>query len=295
MNSYTQQYQVYRDAVEQALPEYLPHSGGPHRTVEEAMAYSLLSGGKRLRGVLVLAFHEACGGDFHHALPAAAALEMVHAYSLIHDDLPCMDNDDLRRGKPSCHIQYGEAMALLAGDALLTHAFQVLSTCTKELSARQICDAVAALSTAAGTGGMIGGQVIDIQQEGKELSPELLHTLHRMKTGALIRASIRVGCVTAGASDQELAAADLYGEKLGLVFQIIDDILDVTATAEQLGKSVGSDAQNHKTTYVTLYGVEGARKMARQIAEEGACALAGTRLDQPFFREMARQLVERTK
>ena len=294
MNSYLEQYQLYRDAVEQALPGYLPDSGGPHRTVEEAMAYSLLSGGKRLRGVLVLAFHAACGGDYRQALPAACALEMVHAYSLIHDDLPCMDDDDLRRGKPSCHVRYGEAMALLAGDGLLTHAFQVLSTCCGQLPQERVCAAIAALSTAAGTGGMIGGQVIDIQQEGKEISPQLLNILHRMKTGALIRASIRIGCITAGASAEELAAADRYGENLGLVFQIIDDILDVISTPEQLGKPVGSDAENRKTTYVTLYGVEGARRMAREIAREGAGALKGTRLDQSFFREMSQQLLQRT-
>lgn len=290
--NYTEQYDRYRKLLETALADCIPERDCPERNVENAMRYSLLGGGKRLRGVLVLACCELFGGGATAALPFACAIEMVHAYSLIHDDLPCMDNDTLRRGKPTCHVAFGEAIALLAGDALLTHAFAQI--CTAELTARQRIAATELLAKAAGTHGMIGGQVIDIEQEGKKIPEPLLNRLHSQKTGALIRAAAALGCVAAGAGEAETAAADRYAANLGLLFQITDDLLDVTATTEQLGKPVGSDAQNHKTTYATLYGAEQSRKIVAQLVQAGQNELAAIPGDCSFLTELIAASAART-
>lgn len=292
--TWSERYPEYCSMIEAALPQYLPPVTLPQGKVCEAMAYSLLDGGKRIRGCLTLAMCELCGGEVQSALPLACAVEMVHAYSLIHDDLPCMDNDDLRRGKPSCHIKFGEGTALLAGDALLTHAFSVASDAyfNGTLPAETVLRCVNQLSRAAGVEGMIGGQVIDTAPEEVPMTPEQLEAMHGMKTGALIRSAAVLGCLAAGAPRDVVMQADLYAAKIGLAFQIVDDILDATEESEKLGKST-SDADNNKTTYITLYGVEKAREMVRRLVLEADLAVKGTVLDDEMLYELADTLAKR--
>ncbi len=292
--TWSERYPEYCSMIEAALPQYLPPVTLPQGKVCEAMAYSLLDGGKRIRGCLTLAMCELCGGEVQSALPLACAIEMVHAYSLIHDDLPCMDNDDLRRGKPSCHIKFGEGTALLAGDALLTHAFSAASDAyfNGTLPAETVLRCVNQLSRAAGVEGMIGGQVIDTAPEEVPMTPEQLEAMHGMKTGALIRSAAVLGCLAAGAPRDVVMQADLYAAKIGLAFQIVDDILDVTEESEKLGKST-SDADNNKTTYITLYGVEKAREMVRRLVLEADLAVKGTVLDDEMLYELADTLAKR--
>lgn len=292
--TWSERYPEYCSMIEAALPQYLPPVTLPQGKVCEAMAYSLLDGGKRIRGCLTLAMCELCGGEVQSALPLACAVEMVHAYSLIHDDLPCMDNDDLRRGKPSCHIKFGEGTALLAGDALLTHAFSAASDAyfNGTLPAETVLRCVNQLSRAAGVEGMIGGQVIDTAPEEVPMTPEQLEAMHSMKTGALIRSAAVLGCLAAGAPRDVVLQADLYAAKIGLAFQIVDDILDATEESEKLGKST-SDADNNKTTYITLYGVEKAREMVRRLVLEADLAVKGTVLDDEMLYELADTLAKR--
>ncbi len=292
--TWSERYPEYCSMIEAALPQYLPPVTLPQGKVCEAMAYSLLDGGKRIRGCLTLAMCELCGGEVQSALPLACAIEMVHAYSLIHDDLPCMDNDDLRRGKPSCHIKFGEGTALLAGDALLTHAFSAASDAyfNGTLPAETVLRCVNQLSRAAGVEGMIGGQVIDTAPEEVPMTPEQLEAMHSMKTGALIRSAAVLGCLAAGAPRDVVMQADLYAAKIGLAFQIVDDILDATEESEKLGKST-SDADNNKTTYITLYGVEKAREMVRRLVLEADLAVKGTVLDDEMLYELADTLAKR--
>lgn len=291
---WSERYPEYCSMIEAALPQYLPPVTLPQGKVCEAMAYSLLDGGKRIRGCLTLAMCELCGGEVQSALPLACAVEMVHAYSLIHDDLPCMDNDDLRRGKPSCHIKFGEGTALLAGDALLTHAFSAASDAyfNGTLPAETVLRCVNQLSRAAGVEGMIGGQVIDTAPEEVPMTPEQLEAMHSMKTGALIRSAAVLGCLAAGAPRDAVMQADLYAAKIGLAFQIVDDILDATEESEKLGKST-SDADNNKTTYITLYGMEKAREMVRRLVLEADLAVKGTVLDDEMLYELADTLAKR--
>ena len=260
------------------------------RKVTEAMQYSLSAGGKRIRPVLTAEFCRICGGDAEAALPAACALEMIHTFSLIHDDLPCMDDDDMRRGKPSCHAAFGEAMALLAGDALLNYAYEVIS-CGDGLSAETKLALISELSKATGVNGMIGGQVIDTTFEGKMTEAELLN-MYSMKTGALLKTACQMGCIAAGAGDEKIAAAELYAEKLGLAFQIIDDILDVTGDEKLLGKPIGSDSDNDKTTYVTLNGTEKSLKAAEILTDEALNALEAFE-DTQFLKELTLFLLKR--
>ncbi len=292
--TWSERYPEYCSMIEAALPQYLPPVTLPQGKVCEAMAYSLLDGGKRIRGCLTLAMCELCGGEVQSALPLACAIEMVHAYSLIHDDLPCMDNDDLRRGKPSCHIKFGEGTALLAGDALLTHAFSAASDAyfNGTLPAETVLRCVNQLSRAAGVEGMIGGQVIDTAPEEVPMTPEQLEAMHSMKTGALIRSAAVLGCLAAGAPRDVVMQADLYAAKIGLAFQIVDDILDATEESEKLGKST-SDSDNNKTTYITLYGVEKAREMVRRLVLEADLAVKGTVLDDEMLYELADTLAKR--
>lgn len=292
--TWSERYPEYCSMIEAALPQYLPPVTLPQGKVCEAMAYSLLDGGKRIRGCLTLAMCELCGGEVQSALPLACAVEMVHAYSLIHDDLPCMDNDDLRRGKPSCHIKFGEGTALLAGDALLTHAFSAASDAyfNGTLPADTVLRCVNQLSRAAGVEGMIGGQVIDTAPEEVPMTPEQLEAMHSMKTGALIRSAAVLGCLAAGAPRDVVMQADLYAAKIGLAFQIVDDILDATEESEKLGKST-SDSDNNKTTYITLYGVEKAREMVRRLVLEADLAVKGTVLDDEMLYELADTLAKR--
>ena len=292
--NWNERYPEYCKRIESALPQYLPEIDTPQGKVSEAMAYSLLGGGKRIRGCLVLAMCELCGGELESALPIACAVEMVHAYSLIHDDLPCMDNDTLRRGKPTCHIQFDEATALLAGDALLTHAFSAVNSAyfNGTIPADTVLRCISQLARAAGVEGMIGGQMIDIAHGSQPMTPELLEKMHAMKTGALIRASAVMGCLAAGAPRDIVLQADLYAARIGLAFQIVDDILDATGDSSTLGKST-SDAQNHKTTYVTLYGEENAREMVRRLVLEADLAVKGTVLDDKLLYDLADTLAKR--
>lgn len=240
----------------------------PQAKVLEAMRYSLEAGGKRIRPLLVLAFCRACGGDVQKALKPALAIEMIHTYSLIHDDLPAMDDDDYRRGRLSCHKAFDESTAILAGDALNVLPFELLSTDTT-LPAETRVSLIAELANAAGAEGMIGGQVIDIANETRtDVDQNNLVNMYAHKTGALIRVACTMGCMVAGANDKMLTAATEYAQRLGLAFQIVDDILDVTGTPELLGKPIGSDAAHHKTTFVTLLGLEGAKAEASRLTEE---------------------------
>jgi geranylgeranyl diphosphate synthase, type II len=299
--------------VDEALRGYLPEAerapgaACPAR-LAMAMRYSVLSGGKRLRPVLCLMAAEACGGDFEAALPAACALEMVHTYSLIHDDLPAMDNDDLRRGRSTCHRAFDEATAILAGDALLTLAFEVVARGVRPQSAALAC--VAILAEAAGPSGMVAGQMADLQAEGRtdmtqgrhgsaalETTATLaaLESIHRRKTGALLRAPLRMGAVIAAAPEVWIEALDRYGKAVGLAFQIVDDLLDVQGDETKLGKRVGKDSELGKWTYPRFLGVDGSRRRARQLADEAIAALEplGPRGDR--LKDLALALLERDR
>jgi geranylgeranyl diphosphate synthase type II len=261
--------------VEEALARYTAEEDPDFAAVLAAERYSLLARAKRIRPTLVLEFCRMHGGSDEAALPFAVAVEMVHTYSLIHDDLPCMDNDDLRRGRPTCHKAFDEATALLAGDGLLTRAFGVLSLAP--VSDRAVREAVAALSSAAGSFGMIGGQVIDLAGEGKRLSLDTLLKLHANKTGALIAVSAELGCIAAGLSreDARTCAARAFAQSLGLAFQIVDDVLDATSDTQTLGKSVGSDERSGKTTFLTYYSPKEAMDYATRVTQNGKSALDG--------------------
>lgn len=285
-------YEDCRRRIEDELDTYFEESC-PQGELLEAMRYSLLAGGKRIRPVLVLQFCAACGGDMASALPAACAIEMLHTYSLIHDDLPCMDNDELRRGKPTCHVVYGETNAVLAGDALQAAAFRTVLQCP--VSAERLVSMAAALAEAAGEQGMCGGQYLDTSHEGEAEDEEALSYLHSLKTGALLEAACRMGAYCGGASETQLRAASLYAKKLGMAFQIRDDVLDVTATTEELGKPIGSDAENGKTTFVTLLGVEGCDRLIRRYTAEAKEAVVEAFADSGFLCWLADELAERKK
>ena len=259
------------EQIESALKEAAAVPDMPYKQTAEAMAYSLEAGGKRLRPMLALEFCRLAGGEPEKAMPFACAVEMIHTYSLIHDDLPCMDNDDLRRGKPSCHKAFGEATALLAGDALLTKAFEMLSKA--ELPPERIVKAAAILSRCAGIDGMIGGQAVDLLNEAQAPDFDILELTCRLKTAALLQAACLLGTAAAG-NDQMTDKAREYGLNLGLAFQIVDDILDVTGDSALLGKPVGSDAENGKTTFVTLCGLEKARELAEKYSRGAVEVLA---------------------
>ena len=290
--NYEMQYQDYLHRVEAALDcaveRYLPSESA----VCQAARYSLLGGGKRVRAILVLAVSEMLGGDADAAEHFSAAVEMLHCYSLIHDDLPCMDNDDYRRGRLSCHKKFGETLATLAGDVLLTEAFDAIVQSGAE---PKICaDAVKALASGSGSRGMIYGQEIDIAWETKNPDRAALDQIHHYKTGALINAAVQMGASTALAEEDTRKVLEQYAFDLGLVFQIVDDVLDVTSSSEELGKPVGSDAENGKVTFATLYGVDGAMELAKKINEEN-CARMTQRfgVDAEFLIQLARALVER--
>ena len=293
----TEYFEQKRVRVDEWLQRLLPAESETPSTIHEAMRYSTMAGGKRLRPILTIATAEACGliGSEveDQILPAACALEMIHTYSLIHDDLPAMDNDDLRRGMPTCHVRFGEAMAILAGDALLTHAFRTLVDylhVTADTKVRVISEIAQAAGT---TRALIGGQVLDIQHEGKQIDGAQLAEIHRAKTGALIRCAVRIGAIIGGASDRELQLLTEYGEKAGLAFQIADDVLDATATSEQLGKTAGKDAATHKATYATIHGLDEARRMAAQVCQEAIDAARRTHLETQILAETARFMIER--
>ena len=281
------------ELIDAELNRLLPEEWEVPQTIHQAMRYSVFAGGKRLRPILAIAAGEIFGAHEPELLSVASALEMIHTYSLIHDDLPAMDNDDLRRGMPTCHVKFGEAMAILAGDALLTQAFVTLAdyeTSHPERKARVISEVAHAAAT---KNALIGGQVLDMQAEGQAITGEQLETIHRGKTGALIRCSIRVGAILGGASEAELQALTVYGEKAGLAFQVADDLLDETATSEELGKTAGKDAASHKATYTALYGIPGAREMAERLCREAIAAARSIERDTEVLESIAQFIVER--
>lgn len=292
MSEYLQKYKEFLTLTEQRIvelcDEYLPEKS----TVCQAARYSLLAGGKRVRAALTLAACELLGGDVLAACDFAAGVEMLHCYSLIHDDLPCMDNDDFRRGKPSCHKVYGEATALLAGDALLTAAFECIGNAS--LSVRAKADACRILAHGAGARGMIFGQELDIKFESSAANEEQLHQIHRNKTGALINAAVQLGVAAAQGNEIDSERLEKYAFDLGLVYQIVDDVLDVTSTQEELGKPIGSDVENGKTTFATLYGIQGAMKIATDITNAGCETLACAYGEKAaFLIDLAQALVNR--
>jgi geranylgeranyl diphosphate synthase type II len=265
-----------RQLVDAALDRFLPSEDTPPPSVHRAMRYSVLAGGKRLRPILVIAGAELVGAQSSRVMPTACALEMIHTYSLIHDDLPAMDDDDYRRGRLTNHKVFGDAIAILAGDALLTLAFQLVAqnAALTGVDAKVVCDVVAEIAEAAGTLGMVGGQVVDIESEGKTLTPEELEYIHIHKTAALLRASLSVGARLGGADVAALAAVGDAGQSLGLAFQIVDDILDVEGSLETLGKTAGSDERKQKVTYPALHGIEASRREARRLIERTKSRLA---------------------
>lgn len=267
---------LFTKLINRDLYVYLDSYLDEYKVIFDSMRYSVENGGKRVRPLLTLLFCDACGGDVEKALPLADAVEYIHTYSLIHDDLPCMDNDDFRRGKPSNHKVYGEAFALLAGDGLLTAAFERITDCQKAglYSAEVAVNAIFTLSRLSGSRGMIGGQVIDLLNENRtDVEFDNLKLMDNLKTGALIEAACVMGCIAAEADEEKIKAASEFAQKIGLAFQIKDDILDVTSTLEKLGKMAGSDAQNGKSTYVTLLGVEECQKLVDKLTDEAMSAL----------------------
>ena len=282
--------------IEEILREYLPEETGFQKTVIEAMNYSLLAGGKRLRPMLMKECYTLFGGNGNVIKPFMAAMEMIHTYSLVHDDLPAMDNDEYRRGRKTTHVVYGEAMGILAGDGLLNYAFETACKAFDEdLTNPAIPKALRLLAGRAGIYGMIGGQTVDVQSEGQPLSREKLDFIYRLKTGALIEASMMIGAVLAGASEQEVQVMEKVAADVGLAFQIQDDILDVTSTTEQLGKPVHSDEKNEKTTYVTLKGIEQAHKDVERMTEEAIDELKKFPAGDNFLEQLLKSLVYREK
>lgn len=285
---YQKQYQHYLSLAHEALQRKAGVCFDADSEVGKAACYSLFSGGKRVRAVLCLAVCDMLGGDLQTAADYAAGIEMLHCYSLIHDDLPCMDDDDMRRGKPSCHKAFGEATALLAGDALLTAAFEAIST-----APGASVQAVTLLSSAAGAKGMIYGQELDLRFETQRADASQLETIHANKTGKLIQAAVLLGACAAGASEEQKVLLRRYACDIGVVFQIVDDILDVVSTSEVLGKPVGSDEENGKSTFVTLYGLEESRRMAQEKTKNACDALEGYGEKAWFLRELAVSLANR--
>jgi geranylgeranyl diphosphate synthase type II len=281
-----------RKLVDRALDRWLPSEKTKPASLHRAMRYAVFAGGKRLRPILCLAAAEACGGKISAALPVACAVECIHTYSLVHDDLPCMDDDELRRGRPTTHKVFGEAVAVLAGDALLTVAFEILagSRKTKRYSSG---DLVAELAKAAGSLFLVGGQVADMEAENRSAKPEELVFIHRGKTAAMIAASLRLGAMSANATPTQVKALGQFGENLGLAFQIIDDILDITQTSEQLGKSAGKDAAAGKATYPAVFGLEKSRRKAGRLTKAAHKALDPFGKKSDFLRALADQLLGR--
>lgn len=280
----------YSELIEQSLERLVPPADPQYSNVRDAVMYSLKAGGKRLRPALVLEFCKVCGGLVPLAVNYACAVEMIHTYSLIHDDLPCMDNDDFRRGKPSCHKAYGEEFALLAGDALQPLAFSAIAL--SPLSPSQNVKAVAVLSQYCGINGMIGGQAIDLLSENKAISTDTLNQMDKLKTGALIKAACVLGCISAEKYDV-IPAAEQYAEAIGYAFQIRDDILDVIGNEDNFGKPIGSDAENGKTTFVTAFGLEKAQQMVLEYTEQAVAALESLGEAADGLRDLAKMLSTR--
>jgi geranylgeranyl diphosphate synthase type II len=280
-------------AVERFLDGYLPPENAYPASIHRAVRYSLFAPAKRLRPALALASAQAVGGKEDDALPGAAAVEMIHTYSLIHDDLPAMDNDSLRRGRPTSHVVFGEAMAILAGDALLTHAFHLLATQPASLDPARRLRAVAVLAEACGLSGLIGGQVVDLESEGVAVEPSTLEFIHRNKTGALIRAAVQLGALAGGAGEETLETLAGFGSRVGLAFQIVDDILDVEGDASSLGKTAGKDQKAKKATYPRVHGMALARERAATLVEEAVGLITPLGPPAEPLQALARRVLER--
>ena len=298
MSDFENRSREYVELINNAISDYVSEKsfGGRESSglelMLEAMAYSLENGGKRIRPMLALEFCRVCGGDFMKAIPLAIGVEMIHTYSLIHDDLPCMDDDDMRRGKPSSHKVFGEANALLAGDSLLTLAFETVLS-ADGISAETKVRAGLELAKAAGCSGMIAGQVMDLANEGRSASLEEVRATDRRKTGELIKVSAVLGCIAAGADEEKIKAAEEFCDNIGLAFQIVDDILDVTSDEETLGKPVGSDSENEKSTYVSLLGLEESSRYASLLTENAKKSLEIFGDEGEFLLELADKLSNR--
>ncbi len=285
-------FERYIPVIENKLNELLPESGERYSSAVNAMRYSLLSGGKRVRPILLLEFYSLFGGRAEGALNFAAAIEMIHTYSLIHDDLPCMDNDDMRRGKPSCHKAFGYDTALLAGDALLTHAFFAAANAV-DIPPERVSRAISVLAQKAGIYGMVGGQVMDLDFEKNGANGEELTAMYIKKTSCLLEAAAMCGAVLAGADEETVKKTEEYAENLGLAFQITDDILDCTADEKTLGKPIGSDKKNGKTTFVTLFGLDGAKQKAALLTKKAEDILNGFSGDTSYLNELTEYLLNR--
>ncbi|MPM85086.1 Farnesyl diphosphate synthase [bioreactor metagenome] len=282
------------DYIETLLNEYMPKEEGYQQTIMQAMNYSLKAGGKRLRPILTLESCKIVGGKEEDAIPFAMAIEMIHTYSLIHDDLPALDNDDLRRGKPTNHKVFGEAMATLAGDALLNYAFEVmLSSSIDKKDSNKYLKAINEIAKHAGIYGMIGGQVVDVESENKIIDKDKLDFIHLNKTAAMIVGCMRAGAIIGGASEEKLEKVTKYGRNIGLSFQIVDDILDITGDEAKLGKPIGSDIENHKSTYPSLLGLEKSREIARQLIEEGKSSIDGLSSEIDFLNQLGDYIISR--
>lgn len=295
--SFKEEYQKRIESIEDILQKYLPVQQGYQKIIMEAMEYSLMAGGKRLRPMLMRESFELFGGKGKVIEPFMAAIEMIHTYSLVHDDLPAMDNDDYRRGRKTTHVVYGEDMGILAGDALLNYAFETACSAF-ELEPEKslvIGRALKILAGKSGIYGMIGGQVVDVKESGHKITGDMLDFIYRLKTGALIEASVMIGAVLAGASDEEILKIEEIAGKVGMAFQIQDDILDVTSTTEMLGKPIHSDEKNEKTTYVTLRGTEESRKEVKRLTSEALDTLKGLKYENAFLNELLEWLVYREK
>ncbi|WP_028828351.1 polyprenyl synthetase family protein [Proteocatella sphenisci] len=292
---FTQQYNATKKDVEENLISFIDHiAGTPQKTIFESMIYSLEAGGKRIRPVLLLETLKMLGGNYTSGLAFACAVEYIHTYSLIHDDLPAMDDDDLRRGKPTNHKVFGEAIAILSGDGLLNSAFEIMSDEILKNNSAGSIKAMNVISKCAGINGMIAGQIVDIESEGKTISYEELRYLHSKKTGALIEASVIAGAYLAGADEKEIDAVKRYAQNIGLAFQIADDILDVVGDSKDLGKNTGSDKENEKSTYVSLFGIEKARLLAQECLEDAIKSLdIFDSKNRVFLEELARFIVLR--
>jgi len=282
---------ICRDMIEDRLHELVIKTSPNYATLIDAIQYSLVSGGKRIRAILCMKFCEATGGKLEDALDAACAIEMLHTYTLIHDDLPSMDNDDMRRGKPSNHIKFGEFTAILAGDALQAAAFDALAN--SELSADTVVKMIKVLAQVAGPHGVCAGQYLDLSGEGKQLSIDQVSEIYSLKTSALISAATRLGVIAAGGTQEQVNAADEYAQAVGLAFQVRDDILDCTATTEELGKPIGSDADNDKSTFASLLGIEACEKIVESETEKAISAIDGKFDNIEFLTWLARALIER--
>ena len=286
-----------RAIVDRALENYLPEMTGPKEELYKAMRYSLFAGGKRLRPILCIASAEAVGGSYEDVIPVACAFEMIHTYSLIHDDLPAMDDDELRRGKPTNHVVFGEAMAVLAGDGLLTEAFRVMADprLLEKAGSEKFRKVIEMVASASGAGGMVAGQALDIRAEGKKIDTSLMEIIHENKTGALLRASVTTGAILGGGSEKAIESLDSYGKNIGLAFQISDDILDIEGDTKEMGKQAGADIERGKNTYPSIYGMEKSKIMLKEIIDNAIDMLFAFKDKAEPLRQIAVYIIERKK